>query len=212
MDFVAALFMVSICALGCGFHADSVLSRVKAQVALLCSDDDLAWQMHQHTCDFARALGLHNIDRGDYAGFRDEARSDEDREGFWQLIQIDLVVRLVLNKPPLITADTWKVNLPWLNSSQPPADIHATTFIIHSRVTLIVMHFFGILDEAGMGDGELQRCTEELCHEIKDLLLDWQAVRPSTPVFAFSELTSTRETGFLHLQLIKAKNSPKRTL
>jgi len=153
-----------------------MLLRVQAQVALLCSDDDLAWQMHQHTCEFARALSLHNIDGGDYAGFRDEARSDEDRKGFWQLIQIDIIIRLVLNRPPLITADTWKVNLPWLNNSEPPADIYATTFIIHSRMTLIVMHFFAILDEAGMGDGELQRCTEELCHEIKNPILDWQAV------------------------------------
>lgn len=136
--------------------------------------------MHQYTSDFARALNLHNLDRGDYAGFRDETRFDENRKGFWQLIQIDLGVRIVLNKPPLITADTWKVNLPWLNSSRPPpGDIHATAFIIHSRITLIVMHFFALLDsKAGLGVDELQHCTEELCHEIKNLLLDWQAVSP----------------------------------
>lgn len=175
-----------------------MLSRVQAQVALLCSDDDLAWQMHQHTCDFARALNLHNLDGGDYAGFRDEARSDEDRQGFWQLIQIDLIVRLVLNKPPVITADTWKVNLPWLNNSQPPpGDIHATAFIIHSRITLIVMHFFALLDtQDGMEIDGVQRCAEDRSHEIKTLLLEWQAVSPSTVSAAIHHnLRSSREIG-----------------
>lgn len=132
--------------------------------------------MHQDTCDFARALNLHNLDGGDYAGVQDETRSDDDRQGFWQLIQLDLTVRLVLDKPPLITADTWNVNLPWLNSSHPPpGDIHATSFIIHSRITLILIHFFALLDARS---GELQDCTKDLCHEIRNLLLEWQAIGP----------------------------------
>lgn len=134
--------------------------------------------MHQDTCDFARALNLHNLDGGGYAGFQDEARSDEERKGFWQLIQIDLSVRLVLDTPPLITADTWNVNLPWLNGSQPPpGDIHATAFIVHSRITLILMHFFALLDAKA---AELENCTKDLCDEIRNILLEWQAVGSPT--------------------------------
>lgn len=43
------------------------------------------------------------------------------------------------------------------------------------------MHFFALLDtQNGMEVDELQRYAEDLSHEIKTLLLEWQAVSYST--------------------------------
>lgn len=145
-------------------------------------DYDLVWKMHKLTGEFARALNLHNLDGGDYAGINDAARSDDDRRGFWQLIQTDLYIRLLLDKPPAVTADSWKVNLPWLNSQGPPEGVQAMSFLISSRVTMVLMRFFVLLDDAApRPKSELRLQTEALCHEIEQLFVDWQAVRLSCP-------------------------------
>ncbi|KAL4970921.1 Zn(II)2Cys6 transcription factor [Aspergillus stella-maris] len=161
-DFVAALFMVRIAMLGC--------------------DHDLAWRMHRYACDAARRLNLHNIDGGDYTGLQDIGRSDEGRRGFWQMIQIDLHVRLIFDKPATITADTFNVNLPWLSATSEPlpaGTVQTTTFLINSQMAMILFRFFALVDAAGgkgiEGIEELTRQTENLCHDIKDILSNWRA-------------------------------------
>lgn len=152
----------------------------------MCFDYDLVWKMHQNTSDFARSLNLHNVDGGDYAGINDCARSDEDRKGFWQLIQIDLYIRLLLDKPATLTADVWKVNLPWLDaSSQPPPDgAPATAFLINSRITIILIRFFALLEETGpRSKDELRHRTKDLCQEIQQLFIDWQTASSNTAPF-----------------------------
>lgn len=150
---------------------------------MLGCDHDLAWRMHRHACDFARRLNLHNIDGGDYTGLQDPARSDEERRGFWQMIQIDIHVRLILGKPATISADTFTVNLPWLSATSAPlpGDVHTITFLINSQMAIILFQFFALVDSA-VGRGiegikELKQQTGELCHHIKHILSNWRVVR-----------------------------------
>ncbi|KND93071.1 hypothetical protein TOPH_02093 [Tolypocladium ophioglossoides CBS 100239] len=177
-----------LCYLGClralpgwqqeatGSTTDFIAALFMTRVAAMCFDYDLAWKMHQNTSDFARSLNLHNLDGGDYAGINDSARSDQDRKGFWQLIQIDLYIRLLLDKPATVTADVWKVNLPWLdaNSHPPPDGVPAIAFLINSRMTMILIRFFALLEETRPRPrDELRRRTEDLCREIQQLFDDW---------------------------------------
>ena len=154
------------------------LTYRQTRVAAECFDYDLAWKMHQLASEFARALNLHNLDGGDYAGINDSGRSDDDRRGFWQLIQVDLYIRLLMDKPPVITNDAWNVNLPWLDNSQaPPEGFQALAFLILSRITMILMRFFALIDDTTRRTrSELRRETEHLCEEIEQLYVDWQAV------------------------------------
>ncbi|GJN71554.1 fungal specific transcription factor [Purpureocillium lilacinum] len=171
-----------------GSATDFVAGILMTRVAAECFDYDLAWKMHQLASEFARALNLHNLDGGDYAGINDSGRSDDDRRGFWQLIQVDLYIRLLMDKPPVITNDAWNVNLPWLDNSQaPPEGFQAIAFLILSRITMILMRFFALIDDtARRTRSELRRETEHLCEEIEQLYVDWQA-------HDFSTLTSEKE-------------------
>ncbi|UNI17408.1 hypothetical protein JDV02_003750 [Purpureocillium takamizusanense] len=171
-----------------GSATDFVAGILMTRVAAECFDYDLAWKMHQLASEFARALNLHNLDGGDYAGINDSGRSDDDRRGFWQLIQVDLYIRLLMDKPPVITNDAWNVNLPWLDNSQaPPEGFQAIAFLILSRITMILMRFFALIDDtARRTKSELRRETESLCEEIEQLYVDWQA-------HDFSTSTSEKE-------------------
>ncbi|KAJ6440946.1 fungal specific transcription factor [Purpureocillium lavendulum] len=171
-----------------GSATDFVAAISMTRVAAECFDYDLAWKMHQLASEFARALNLHNLDGGEYAGINDCGRSDDDRRGFWQLIQVDLYIRLLMDKPPLITNDTWNVNLPWLDSSQAqPEGFQAIAFLISSRITMILMRFFALLDDTTRrSKSDLRRETEGMCQEIEQLYHDWQA-------HDFSTLTSDKE-------------------
>ncbi|PYH81053.1 hypothetical protein BO82DRAFT_355028 [Aspergillus uvarum CBS 121591] len=157
LDFVAALFMV--------------------RIAMLCCDHDLAWLMHRNACAYAQRFNLHNLDSGDQTGLQHDASCDEGRRGFWQMIQIDLHVRLILDKPATITAGAWNVNLPWLSarSRPPPGDVKATAFLITSQMAMILLQFFTFFDNAVAGGQEdLRQRTKRLCQEIQHIFANWQ--------------------------------------
>lgn len=152
---------------------------MQTRITAECFDFELAWRMYKRTSEFAQALNLHNLDAHDSLNSLSHNVSDDDRKGFWQLIQIDLFFRLLLKKPPAITATSWKVNLPWLDadSQPPPDDIQAMAFLVGSRITLILVQFFALLDDPDpQTKSEVRPRVEALCHEIKQLFADWQLV------------------------------------
>lgn len=141
---------------------------------MICAESfnfELGWQMYNLACEYAQSLNLQSLDVYGSSSIASEGTSDGDRKSFWELIQIDLFIQLVFDKPPRITATTWKVNMPWLNpDSQPKEKVEATLFLCGSRITLILMRFFSMLEMASDDSrGELMQETEALCQEIQEL-------------------------------------------
>lgn len=137
--------------------------------------------MFKRAGELAQGLGIHNIDvdGGMMGGVRNPDISDEHRKSFWDLIQVDMFFRLMYNKPPSISGNAWKVNLPWLDpSSQPPPQPDAAmVFLLSSRVTLLLIRFFAMLEECSGDVGQMMRKTEDMCREIKVLYDEWNLVR-----------------------------------
>ncbi|KAL2838098.1 hypothetical protein BJY01DRAFT_251108 [Aspergillus pseudoustus] len=148
-DLIAALSMVTICAESFDF--------------------ELGWQMYELACDYARGLNLHSLDAVHPSSINRDRISDVDRKGFWEFIQIDLVIQLLFDKPPSFTATTWKVNMPWLDpNSQPKERIGATLFLARSRISFVLMRFLALLKSDGNPEDLVQK-TEDLCREIQEL-------------------------------------------
>lgn len=143
-------------------------------------DYDVAWDMHKLTNDLARARNLQNIDGGIETRRENNEEYNDHRRGFWYLIQIDLYIRLLMDKPPTITAEEWHVNLPWLDAksqSQLPEGIAAIGFLISSRITMVLIRFFTLCDNPSRSSkSKMVSETEELCHEIEHIFTDWKAV------------------------------------
>lgn len=142
---------------------------------MICAESfnfELGWQMYNLACEYVQSLDIQSLDVYGSSSIGSEGTSDGDRKSFWELLQIDLFMRLVQDKPPRITATTWKVNMPWLNpDSQPQEKVEAMLFLCGSRITLILMRFFSMLEEMASDDsrGGLMQETEALCREIQEL-------------------------------------------
>ena len=85
---------------------------------MICAESfnfELCWQMYNLACEYAQSLNLQILDvYGSSSSIGSEGgTSDGDRKSFSELLQIDLFIQLVFDKPPRITATTWKVNMPW---------------------------------------------------------------------------------------------------
>jgi hypothetical protein len=152
-------------------------------MALVCADSfdyDLGWEMYKYVCEYVRRLDLQNLDADvrSNASISNELRrpiSDDDRKGFWDLVQLDLLFQLVFDKPPSITATSWKVDMPWLRSGSQPegGGMVATVFVAVSRIALVLMRFFGMLEASKEESREaVMSKTEEYCREVKQLFTD----------------------------------------
>ncbi|KAM0349090.1 hypothetical protein ACHAPU_004025 [Fusarium lateritium] len=145
-------------------------------------DYDLAWRTFKYACQYCQDLNLHKLDSDEDDTFFSEAKCDEERRGFWEVIQIDLFYRLILNTPPVITNNIWKVNLPWLdpNSEPVPQGMQTIAFLASSRVSLIIARFFAMLDDPdNTTKPEIVAKTEDLCREMQQIFTEWQLVRHS---------------------------------
>ena len=161
------------------------LLPTQARVSAECFDYEMAWKMFRLAGEYAQGLGVHNLDGegGMMSGLHKPGLRDNDRKSWWDLIQVDCFFRLIFNKPPSISGDAWKVNLPWLDpASEPPqgGDV-ALTFIVSSRVTLLVIQFFAMLEEGKEGEQrsdvrQMAARTEAMCQEIRSLYDEWNLV------------------------------------
>lgn len=142
-------------------------------------DYDLAWRTFKLACQYCQDLNIHKLDSDESDVFFSEAKCDEERRGFWEVIQIDLFYRLILNTPLVITNNIWKVNLPWLdpNSESLPQGMQTVAFLASSRVSLVIARFFAMLDDPNNTTrSEIVAKTEDLCREMQQIFTEWQLV------------------------------------
>lgn len=168
---------------------------VQTRVAYQFFDEELSWKMFRHACEYCEILNLHRLDSADVSWDDEDdiCDCDGDRKGFWEVLQIDLYFRLIMNKPPIISVKSWKVNLPWLDSnSQPPPDgIQAAAFLASSRVTLVIIRFFALLeDPENDTKAEITAKTESLCREVLEIFEQWQLVSAPRPLSRASSVDS----------------------
>nr|XP_036577229.1 fungal specific transcription factor [Colletotrichum truncatum]KAF6784141.1 fungal specific transcription factor [Colletotrichum truncatum] len=163
-----------------GTTTDFIAAVFMCRAAAECFDEELSWRMYTYACEYAQKLNLHNLDANPTTSTAlvDQSTLDNDRKGFWEMIQMDFFYRLLFNKPPYITSNlnSWKVNLPWLSMNATP-DMNAVptmTFIIGSRFTFIVSRFFQALENTNSSDDDIRRKTEELCREVFELFEEWR--------------------------------------
>lgn len=163
-----------------GTITDLVAAITMARLAAESFDYELSWKMFKTAGEYAKGLGMHNLDSrgGMMRGIHNPDISDDDRKSFWDLIQVDMFFRLIFNKPPSISGNAWQVNLPWLNpQSQPPPQPNATMiFLVSSRVTLLLIRFFAMLEETTGDMREVMAKTEDMCQEIQTLYNEWNLV------------------------------------
>ncbi|KAF7548553.1 hypothetical protein G7Z17_g6983 [Cylindrodendrum hubeiense] len=163
-----------------GTMTDLIAALFLTRIAHTFFDEELAWKMFRHACEYCHALNLHKLDSAEYPGNSGNANcdcGDDDRKGFWEVLQTDLYFRLILNKPPILTKNTWSVNLPWLdaNSQPPPDGIRATAFLASSRITLVIIRFFSLLEDPEIDTkAETMTKTEDLGREILQIFVEWQ--------------------------------------
>ncbi|KAG8667529.1 hypothetical protein FPOAC2_12697 [Fusarium poae] len=160
-----------------GTMTDLVAALYVSRVAAEFFDYDLAWGSFKYACEYCQVLNLHKLDSDESSSFLSEATCDNERRGFWEVIQIDLFYRLILNKPPAITNNPWKVNLPWLDldSGAETQPMQTIAFLASSRVSLIIARFFAMLDDpTNSTKTEIVAKTENLCREMQEIFAEWQ--------------------------------------
>ncbi|KAL4729019.1 hypothetical protein ACLX1H_003427 [Fusarium chlamydosporum] len=159
------------------FVASSHTFLFQSRLAAEFFDYDLAWKSFKYACEYCQVLNLHRLDSDENNSFFSDATCDDERRGFWEVIQIDLFYRLILNTPPAITNNPWKVNLPWLDldSGAVPQGMQTITFLASSRVSLVIARFFAMLDDpANATKTEIVAKTEDLCREMQQIFAEWQ--------------------------------------
>ncbi|KAF5658983.1 transcription factor [Fusarium heterosporum] len=162
-----------------GTMTDLIAALFTSRMAAELFDYDLAWRTFKYACQYCQDLNLHKLDSDEDDTFFSEAKCDEERRGFWEVIQIDLFYRLILNTPPVITNNIWKVNLPWLdpNSEPVPQGMQTIAFLASSRVSLIIARFFAMLDDPdNTTKPEIVAKTEDLCREMQQIFTEWQLI------------------------------------
>lgn len=137
--------------------------------------------MHEYACDYAKVLNLHNLDAPSVTISGNETTVDADRKHFWELVQIDFMFRLLLDRPPLLTESimSWNSNLPWLSGTERPdlTVVSIATFLMGVRLSFILSQFFQVLESPDYNETSALSKTEEYCIEIDQILLEYQLVR-----------------------------------
>ncbi|KAI6760676.1 hypothetical protein HG530_009536 [Fusarium avenaceum] len=162
-----------------GTMTDLIAALFTSRMAAEFFDYDLAWRTFKLACQYCQDLNIHKLDSDESDVFFSEAKCDEERRGFWEVIQIDLFYRLILNTPLVITNNIWKVNLPWLdpNSESLPQGMQTVAFLASSRVSLVIARFFAMLDDPNNTTrSEIVAKTEDLCREMQQIFTEWQLI------------------------------------
>lgn len=147
-------------------------------------DFELSWTLHSKACELAQLLDLHMLDKIS-SSTSSNLSVERKRQGFWQLIQMDMNFRLFHNMAPAISGTDWHVNLPGLNY-KPGIDggghptVSTAVFIANSRLTLIGMEYTSALDKAASDPFfDLECHIEVCCNKIEATLEEWYLVRLS---------------------------------
>ncbi|KAJ4215872.1 hypothetical protein NW759_009731 [Fusarium solani] len=161
-----------------GSVTDLVAALYMMRTAAESFDFETALEMHNLACEYAEGLQMHNLDRDSHSSPDKSPSTDDDRKGMWELIQMDLFYRLIYNKPAAFSSSIqdWRVNLPWLSVDSPPdnnAPVPTMTFILRSRLALILASFFQLLDDEEDRVDTVE-AVEPLCQQIEDVFQDWK--------------------------------------
>ncbi|KAI8654282.1 hypothetical protein NCS56_01385000 [Fusarium sp. Ph1] len=161
-----------------GSVTDLVAALYMMRTAAESFDFETALEMHNLACEYAEGLQMHNLDRDSRSSPDKPPSTDDDRKGMWELIQMDLFYRLIYNKPAAFSSSIqdWRVNLPWLSVDSPPdnnAPVPTMTFILRSRLALILASFFQLLDDEEDRVDAVE-AFEPLCQQIEDVFQDWK--------------------------------------
>jgi hypothetical protein len=152
--------------------------------------------MFQTACEYARGLDLHNIDGSATQTSTDDEERDHDRKGFWALVHVDIYYRLIYDQPPDVTAGTWKVNLPQLNTDCQglTGSTYGTMFLLRTRLTLIIMRFFALMEESKLNKtSPLMPQVVALCLQVEQLFTDYDLVcQPQCSQEAISKLYANK--------------------
>ncbi|KFY93466.1 hypothetical protein V500_03692, partial [Pseudogymnoascus sp. VKM F-4518 (FW-2643)] len=140
----------------------------------------VAGNFHCEACRLTCALELHQIDNADHPNSEMDL-TERKRKGFWQLVQTDYCFRLYFGRPAMITNIKFKVKLPSLELG--PSIVWYTigcvipdaSFVVSSRIAVIVMEFFDFLEgHPERGSNGVDWKIESLCDQIESLLVDWK--------------------------------------
>ncbi|WZH41896.1 Zn2-C6 fungal-type domain-containing protein [Fusarium acuminatum] len=115
-----------------GTMTDLIAALFTSRMAAEFFDYDLAWRTFKLACQYCQDLNLHKLDSDENDTFFSEAKCDEERRGFWEVIQIDLFYRLILNTPPI----------EWIEAAQDnEQDIWVVSDVILTGYTSIIYMF-----------------------------------------------------------------------
>ncbi|KAF2157588.1 hypothetical protein K461DRAFT_20997 [Myriangium duriaei CBS 260.36] len=135
------------------------------------------WNLFCQTCHIATQLGIHDLESHPEDG-DDTIKDDTRRILFWQLLRMECWFRAFLNKPPVLTAKPWNVNLPSVSINGAWADAMdatlATICMLHAKLTLVITDCCKITDDENKSQGEARASMEKAIEQIRGLVVDWQ--------------------------------------
>lgn len=135
---------------------------------------------------------LHSIDSDEASSQSLIATTDGGRMSMWNLVRMELFFRLINGKAPSFSFDLseWHVNLPFLLYEEVDLQeaVPTTAFLAGSRVTLILIRFFQVIQEPDSQQDKLSLVIS-LCDQVEEIDLEWDIVGFSPPVVTNRQLT-----------------------
>ncbi|KAF4547750.1 Regulatory protein GAL4-like protein [Elsinoe fawcettii] len=136
-----------------------------------------AWKAHCQACQLAMKMGLNEYENSPEAKEDSQDLADSKRVLFWQLLFSECMFRIFFQKPAVITAKPWRVDLPSASLAaieEKKEACLATSFIVCSRLTLIVLQSFDILDNENLTIGQAREGVARSVKEVASVLADWK--------------------------------------
>ncbi|KIL87118.1 hypothetical protein FAVG1_09672 [Fusarium avenaceum] len=159
-----------------GSVTDFIAATLMAQVAAENLDFQLCWEMHRHACMWSEAMRLHSIDSDEASSQSLIATTDGGRMSMWNLVRMELFFRLISGKAPSFSFDLseWHVNLPFLLYDEVDLQeaVPTTAFLAGSRVTLILIRFFQVIQGPDRQQDKLSLVIS-LCEQVEEIDLEW---------------------------------------
>ena len=138
-------------------------------------------------------MQLHSIDSDKASSQSLIATTDGGRMSMWNLVRMELFFRLISGKEPSFSFDLseWRINLPILFFDEVDLQeaVPTTAFLAGSRVTLILIRFFQVMQEPDSQQDKLSLVIS-LCEQVEETVLEWDIVGfPQSSVVTNRQLT-----------------------